>query len=156
MSTQSFAGVARSVVIVEDDPAALKLTSLALQRINVNWDARAFSAGGAALQYLRDCGDCGQLPDVVLLDWNLPDLHGRDVLSRVRAASGELRGIRVVVVTTSSAESDIVEARNLGANDYLVKIPDFCAFQHSLGEVLRAEVASPSSWPGVWRAATSD
>ena len=68
------------------------------------------------------------LPDIVLLDLNVPKIDGRQVLATIRATDS-LRHLPVVVLTSSDAELDIVESYRMGANCYVTKPVDLHAFQ---------------------------
>jgi len=78
--------------------------------------------GEAALSFLHRRGEYAHAPrpDLILLDLNLPKLHGRDVLHQVKQHSA-LRTIPVMVFTSSAAASDIASSYELGANAYLIK-----------------------------------
>jgi CheY-like chemotaxis protein len=74
------------------------------------------------MQYLRGEGKYAgaRMPDLLLLDLNMPRKDGREALAEIRA-DPRLRGLPVVVLTTSSAEEDIVRSYDLGANSYVQK-----------------------------------
>src|SRR5262249_54829326 len=85
--------------------------------------------GESALRYLRRQGEyhgCAR-PDLVLLDLNLPGKDGREVLGEMKA-DPELRRITVVILTTSSAEADVLKSYDLYANCYIVKPIDLAQF----------------------------
>ena len=79
-----------------------------------------------ALDYLRRVPPFEEAarPDLVLLDLNLPRKDGREVLAEIKA-DPDLRRLPVVVLTTSSAEKDILESYNLHANCYITKPVDW-------------------------------
>jgi CheY-like chemotaxis protein len=91
---------------------------------------RIASDGVYALEQLRDPEL--SLPDLILLDLNLPRKDGREVLEEIRA-DPRLTAIPVVVLTTSDAEADILRSYELHANAYITKPVDL---QHFL-EVVR-------------------
>jgi CheY-like chemotaxis protein len=78
--------------------------------------------GEELMQYLRGEGKYAgaRMPDLLLLDLNMPRKDGREALAEIRA-DPRLRGLPVVVLTTSSAEEDIVRSYDLGANSYVQK-----------------------------------
>jgi CheY-like chemotaxis protein len=114
------------ILLIEDDPGDVLLTREAfadhklLNRLAVIGDARA------ALTYLRREGryEGATLPDLILLDLNLPGMDGRDLLAEL-VADRELRDIPIVVLTNSLAERDILQARRLRVADYVCKPVDF-------------------------------
>lgn len=81
--------------------------------------------GAAALEYLRDAK--APLPDVILLDINMPGMNGFEVLAALKAHP-HLAQIPVVMLTTSSHEGDITRAYTLHASSYLVKSVTFSEF----------------------------
>ena len=85
--------------------------------------------GVDALAFLRQEGPFADAPrpDLILLDLNLPRKNGRDVLAEIDEEE-DLKQIPVVVLTTSNAEKDIVETRNLHASCYINKPVDFAQF----------------------------
>ena len=108
------------ILLVEDNPADVRLTQEALKEGKVRNNLHHVSDGEEALAYLRREGTYARAvrPDIVLLDLNLPKRDGREVLADIKA-DPELRRIPVVVLTTSTAELDIVRSYNLHANCYL-------------------------------------
>ncbi len=117
-------------LLVEDNPGDADLTRETLESSKVQIRLSVVSDGAEALDFLRHKGrhSEAQLPDLILLDLNLPKLSGRDVLSEIKATA-ELRHIPIVVLTSSDAERDIAESYRLGANCYITKPVDWRAFQ---------------------------
>lgn len=113
------------ILLVEDEDGDQELTRRALLSGNVKKDLYVVRDGEEALDYLYRRGryaesQCFPMPDLILLDLNLPRLDGRQFLARVKA-DPKLRRIPVVVLTTSQQESDIVQSYEAGANSYVVK-----------------------------------
>ena len=107
------------ILLVEDSPSDAAMTVHALgtyHRVHVVGD------GEAALAFLHRNGryTAAPRPDLILLDLNLPRVDGRDVLARIKTDE-RLRGIPVVILTTSSTATDILRAYHLGANCYVSK-----------------------------------
>ena len=126
------------VLLVDDNPADIDLTSEALARSNRRLHINAVSDGTEAIRFLRREGKYSGAPspDLVVLDLNLPRKTGREVLSDVKA-DASLATIPVVVFSTSQAASDIVGSYRLGANCYLSKpstLPDFLAAVQSMAD----------------------
>lgn len=117
------------ILLVEDNPADVRFLNEVLKEARLANRITALPDGDAALRYLRGQGECSGAvkPDLVLLDLNLPKLPGGEVL---RAMKGDkaLRGIPVVVLTTSEEESEISRCYAEGANCYIVKPVDFKSF----------------------------
>lgn len=107
----------RRVLLVEDNPADVRLLEEAATDVGMDAEISAVADGERALEHLRAAHD---LPDLVLLDLNLPRRGGREVLAEIRRDE-RLRAIPVIVLSTSSAPRDVAESYACGANAYLVK-----------------------------------
>ena len=126
------------VLLVDDNPADIDLTSEALVRSKRRLHISSVSDGAEAILFLRREGKYSEAPcpHLVVLDLNLPRKTGREVLSDVKTNSA-LAMIPVVVFSTSQAVSDIVGSYELGANCYLSKpstLPDFLAAVQSMAD----------------------
>lgn len=126
------------VLLVDDNPADIDLTSEALARSKRPLHVSAVNDGAEAISFLRREGKYSDAPapDLVLLDLNLPRKTGREVLSDVKADPA-LATIPVVIFSTSQARADIVGSYQLGANCYLGKpstLPDFMAAVQSMAD----------------------
>jgi chemotaxis family two-component system response regulator Rcp1 len=110
------------VLLVEDNPGDVLLTQEALATAEVATLLTVVGDGDAAIAYLDEAeGYEGRVrPDLVLLDLNLPGTMGREVLSHVKADS-RLRGLPVVVLTSSRARADVADAYDRHANTYVAK-----------------------------------
>ena len=122
----------RVILLVEDNPDDEALTLRALRKNNMLNEVVVARDGVEALDYLYGTGahagrDSSQLPQVVLLDLNLPRLGGLEVLRRIRSEP-TTQVLPVVVLTSSKEERDLVESYRLGANSYVHKPVDFVEF----------------------------
>ena len=117
------------ILLVEDNAADVRLTQEALREGKVQNNLTIARDGEEALKILRREGAhaAAPRPDLILLDLNLPRKDGREVLQDIKA-DPELKTIPVVVLTTSSAEVDIVKSYQLHANCYITKPVDLEQF----------------------------
>ena len=117
------------VLLVEDNPGDVRLTKEALKEGRILNHVNVVGDGVEALSYLRRQGShaAAVRPDLILLDLNLPKKNGREVLAEIKA-DPDLRRIPVVVLTTSSAEEDILKTYDLHANCYITKPVDLEQF----------------------------
>jgi len=116
------------VLLVDDNPGDVRLTQEALKEGRVAINLRVANHGLEALEILRPkSGGMRYVPDLILLDLNMPVMDGRQLLQIIKADEG-LRCIPVVVLTTSEAEKDILSAYELHANCYIVKPVEFERF----------------------------
>jgi len=117
------------ILLVEDNPADVRLTQEALKEGKVRNHLHVARDGIEAMEFLRRVGKYANAvrPDLILLDLNLPRKDGREVLADIKA-DPDLKAIPVVVLTTSSAEQDIFKSYKLHANCYITKPVDLDQF----------------------------
>lgn len=140
------------ILLVEDDANDELLTRRALEASKIANRLDVAHDGAEALDYLL--GGEGHpphaLPEVVLLDLNLPKINGMEVLRRIRAHPRTCL-LPVVILTSSSEEKDMAEGYHLGANSYVQKPVDFDQFIHAAQQLglywLVLNRAPPSSPP---------
>jgi CheY-like chemotaxis protein len=122
-------GTPIEVLLVEDDPGDVLMTQEAFEEHKVRNKLTVVSDGSEALAYLRREGQFADAvrPDLILLDLNLPKRDGREVLEEIKK-DDDLGRIPVVVLTTSSADEDILRSYQLHANAYVTKPVDFERF----------------------------
>ncbi|MEU3706027.1 response regulator [Streptomyces anulatus] len=117
------------VLLVEDDPGDELMTREAFEDNKIRNTLHVVRDGQEALDFLYRRGPYTEAPrpDLVLLDLNLPKYDGRQVLEQIKG-DPELSLIPVVVLTTSSAEEDILRSYKLHANAYVTKPVDLDQF----------------------------
>ncbi|HEX4336424.1 MAG TPA: response regulator [Polyangiaceae bacterium] len=118
------------IVLVEDRDDDIELTLRAFRKSSIGNDVVVLRDGAEALEYLigeeRQAGRL-PMPEIVLLDLNLPKVSGLDVLRKVRADE-HMKRVPVVILTSSNEERDIVASYDLGANSFIQKPVDFAQF----------------------------
>lgn len=131
------------ILLVEDSPADVRLTQEALQGSRLINRLTVANDGVEAIAVLRRYGRHAKAPrpDLILLDLNLPRKNGRAVLEEIKQ-DPELRKIPVVVITSSTAEEDIVRSYNLHANCYITKPLE-------LGNFVRMVKSIEDFWVGI-------
>ena len=117
------------ILLVEDNPGDVRLTKEILRDAKIANELQVVNDGEQAMELLAaDGADADPPPaDLILLDLNLPRKDGREVLSDLQA-NPQLRRIPVVVLTTSSADQDVLRSYDLNANCYITKPIDFDEF----------------------------
>lgn len=118
------------VLIVDDDAEDIDLTLEVLKLAKMKLEIETASDGVEAMQYLHKVlkDSPGSLPDLILLDLNMPRKDGHEVLAELKATSG-LKKIPVVILTTSNAEADISKSYNNGTSCYITKPVGLDQFQ---------------------------
>jgi CheY-like chemotaxis protein len=124
------------VLLVEDDPGDVLLTTDTFEECHLGLNLHIASDGEEAMRFLRRTGEFGAMPRpaLVLLDLNLPRRGGLEVLADLKA-DPDLRTIPVVVLTTSQAEQDILRSYQLHTNAYIVKPIDADQFSEAVGQI---------------------
>jgi two-component system response regulator len=110
------------VLLIEDNPADVRLTRMALQGGEIEKHLSIAEDGEAAMAFLRRQGPFASAPrpDLILLDLNLPGKSGHEVLAEIKR-DDSLRTIPTVVLTTSDRESDVRLSYELAANCFVTK-----------------------------------
>ena len=115
------------VIMVDDNPGDLALTQEAFAESEMAADFTIAMSGDEALALLQQVGAGPRLPDLILLDLNLPKVNGLELLAFVHHHP-RLSRIPTVVLTTSNRAQDRERSRQLGAADYLIKPAIFSEF----------------------------
>ncbi len=134
--TRSWPRVPANILLVEDNPADVRLTQEALNEGGFAHHLSIAGDGEDALAYLRREGAYATAarPDLILLDLNLPKVDGAHVLAEIKSDNA-LRRIPVVILTTSGSERDVVRSYDLHANSYITKPLDLHQFMAMIASV---------------------
>ncbi|HYP18285.1 MAG TPA: response regulator [Opitutus sp.] len=128
----------RPILLAEDNPNDLELVLTAFQDSQLANEVIVARDGEEALDYLHGRGAYAgkgvPAPAVILLDWKMPRVDGREVLRQVRAHP-LLRATPVVILTSSKEEVDLLQGYQLGANAYVVKPVGFEDFITTVGRL---------------------
>jgi two-component system, response regulator len=129
----------RIILLVEDNPDDQELTLRALKANNILNEVVVVDDGAEALDYLFGEGahagrDRSIMPQIVLLDLQLPKLNGIEVLKRLRADE-RTRLLPVVILTSSREEQDLADSYGFGANSYVRKPVDFAEFREAVRQL---------------------
>ena len=122
-----------NIWIVEDNISDVVLVNLALRKLDLAYDLRHFSDGEAALRGIEDVESVSSsnLPDMILLDLNLPKVDGLSVLRAIRG-SQRFAGVPVAILTSSANREDRKAIADLGATRYVQKIANLDEFLSSI------------------------
>lgn len=112
------------ILIIEDNPGDVELTRRALESSKLHNELIVAPDGQTALNLLKAVGTPQDLPDLILLDLNLPGLSGLEILAALKGQTPWAR-IPVVILTSSQAEMDIAKSYDLHANCYVTKPLNF-------------------------------
>ena len=122
------------IVMIEDDHGHARLIEKNIRRANIVNDIVHFDHGQAAMDYLYtdEVRSHGSL--LILLDLNLPDMSGTDILERVKRDE-KLRRAPVVVLTTTDDRMEIQRCYDLGCNVYITKPVDYDSFSGAIRQL---------------------
>ncbi|HTY33156.1 response regulator [Mycobacterium sp.] len=136
MTSAASAGRAIEILLVEDDPGDELITREAFEHNKLKNNLHVAHDGEEGLDFLYRRGpfDGAPRPDLILLDLNLPKYDGRQLLEQVKS-DPDLARIPVVVLTTSSAEEDILRSYELHANAYVTKPVDLDQFINAVRQI---------------------
>jgi CheY-like chemotaxis protein len=115
------------MLLIEDDLDDIELLQDVLSAQGVVCEMEIANDGSAAVDYIKNCRD---LPDIIILDFNLPKIHGKEVMLEIKS-DPSFKNIPLVILTTSSAREDMDYSYKNGANKYLVK-PNTLAGLHEI------------------------
>lgn len=120
-----------TILMADDDPDDRMMTQEAFEESRLANDLRFVENGVELMDYLHRRGKYAEpasspRPGLILLDLNMPKKDGREALQEIKA-DPKLRNIRIVIMTTSKAEEDILRTYDLGASSYVTKPVTFTA-----------------------------
>jgi CheY-like chemotaxis protein len=125
-----------NIVMIEDDEGHARLIERNIRRAGISNAVRHMTDGSSALAFLFDHpeGPARNGPALVLLDLNLPDMSGTDILARIKA-DPKLRRTPVVVLTTTDDKTEIQRCYDLGCNVYITKPVNYENFADAIRQL---------------------
>ena len=127
-----------TIIMIEDDAGHARLIEKNIRRAGVNNEIRPFVTGTEALDYLLGSDGSGQQHKgealLILLDLNLPDMAGVDILQKVKQSTA-LHRAPVVVLTTTDDRREIQRCYDLGCNVYITKPVDYEQFAQAIRQL---------------------
>ena len=125
-----------NIIMIEDDEGHARLIEKNIRRAGISNALQHFSDGGSAIEYLfeHDDGPLRNGPALILLDLNLPDMSGTDILERVKS-DPELKKTPVVVLTTTDDKLEIQRCYDLGCNVYITKPVNYESFADAIRQL---------------------
>jgi len=125
-----------TIVMIEDDEGHTRLIERNIRRAGISNQIKHFADGTSALTFLFNGLD-GPLhngPALILLDLNLPDMNGVDILAKIKAEPG-LKRTPVVVLTTTDDKVEIQRCYDLGCNVYITKPVNYESFADAIRQL---------------------
>jgi CheY-like chemotaxis protein len=125
-----------NIIMIEDDDGHARLIERNIRRAGISNTIHHFTDGASALEFIFN-GSEGPIlngPAMVLLDLNLPDMSGTDILTRIKSVD-KLRRTPVVVLTTTDDKVEIQRCYDLGCNVYITKPVNYEAFSDAIRQL---------------------
>lgn len=127
-----------TIVMIEDDEGHARLIEKNVRRAGVSNDIVPFTNGTSALEYILGKDMSGTVSAerylLILLDLNLPDMQGTDILQQIKENPFTKR-LPVVILTTTDDEMEIQRCYDLGANVYITKPVDYEGFANAIRQL---------------------
>ena len=125
-----------NIIMVEDDEGHARLIEKNIRRAGISNELRHFSNGTSALDYLfnHSHGPTHNGPAMILLDLNLPDMTGYDILARIKG-DDKLKRTPVVVLTTTDDKVEIERCYDMGCNVYITKPVNYESFADAIRQL---------------------
>ena len=126
-----------SIIMIEDDEGHARLIEKNIRRAGILNDIKHFTDGTSALDYLFNHAEGPALngPALVLLDLNLPDMSGTDILTKIKAEDSAVKRTPVVVLTTTDDKVEIQRCYDLGCNVYITKPVNYESFAQAIRQL---------------------
>jgi CheY-like chemotaxis protein len=122
------------VLLVDDDEVDYMNVKRAFKKNQLIHELQYKHNGLVAIEYLREVKDFSELPNVIILDINMPQMNGHEFLDEIRQ-DDRLKHIVVYILTTSSQDADVSKAYTKQVSGYLLKPLDFDEFRETINKL---------------------
>ena len=121
------------IFLIEDDADDIELLEVSLKDNQVEYTMDVVMEGDKVQEYLKNCK---KLPHIIVMDFNLPRVHGRDIIKQIKS-NDEFKCIPLVVLTTSTAKEDIEYSYKMGADSFITKPTTIQGFNATVGTIVQ-------------------
>jgi len=119
------------LLLIEDDRDDVDLLELSLANNNISYNLKVIYDGATAMDFFHTDNE---IPQIIILDFNLPKIHGREILKAYN--SSDYAHIPLVVLTTSSAPEDKDYSLKNGANSFMIKPNTRAGLDEMVGSIM--------------------
>jgi len=125
-----------TIVMIEDDEGHARLIEKNIRRAGISNTIRHFTDGASGLDFVLNAGDgpAAGGPALMLLDLNLPDMNGVEILARIKAEP-RLKRMPIVVLTTTDDKVEVERCYDLGCNVYITKPVEYESFAQAIRQL---------------------
>ena len=120
------------ILLIEDDTDDIELLEEALKDNNVTYSLELIMQGDKVQPWLDKEGEH---PDIIILDFNIPKLHGREILQLIKS-SDFFKKVPLIVLTTSAAKEDLEYSLAMGADHFITKPSSIMAFNNAIQTII--------------------
>ena len=121
------------IFLIEDDADDIELLEVSLKDNKINYNMDVVMEGDKVQDYLKNCQ---KLPHVIIMDLNLPRVHGREVIRQIKS-NKEFKNIPLIVLTTSTAKEDMEYSYKMGADSFITKPTTIQGFNATVGTIVQ-------------------
>lgn len=121
------------IFLIEDDVDDIELLEVSLKDNKVEYSMDVVMEGDKVEDYLMNCK---KLPNIIVMDFNLPRVHGREIIKQIKS-NQEFRDIPLLVLTTSTAREDIEYSYKMGADSFITKPTTIQGFNATVGTIVQ-------------------
>jgi CheY-like chemotaxis protein len=121
------------IFLIEDDADDIELLEVSLKDNHVQYNIDVVMEGDKVQEYLENCET---LPHIIVMDFNLPRVHGREVIKQIKSHD-QFRNIPLIVLTTSTAKEDMEYSYQMGANSFITKPTTIQGFNATVGAIVQ-------------------
>lgn len=121
------------ILLIEDDEDDVELLKEALNDNNVDYSMHVIMEGDKVLPHLKKSSS---LPDIIVMDLNLPRFHGKEILKELKLIN-DFKDVPILVFSTSSAKEDMEYSYKLGANQFITKPATIIGWNETIQAIQR-------------------
>lgn len=121
------------IFLIEDDADDIELLEVSLKDNNIDYNIDIVMEGDKVNAYLENCK---KLPHVIVMDFNLPRVHGREIIKQIKS-NEEFKKIPLIVLTTSTAKEDKEYSYQMGADSFITKPTTIQGFNATVGMIVQ-------------------
>ena len=121
------------IFLIEDDTDDIELLEVSLRDNKVLYNMDVVMEGDKVQDYLKNCKN---LPHIIVMDFNLPRVHGREIMKQIKAHE-VFKNIPLIVLTTSTAKEEIEYSYKMGADSFITKPTTIQGFNATVGTIVQ-------------------